>query len=102
MCSARAVGSFECLRGGTWNWPSHIFTILGECTCAVPGLSVALNVWWGTWDWPSHISTILGECTCAVPGLSVALNIWGGGLGTGLHTLLLYLVSVHVLYQGCR
>ena len=63
MCSTRAVGSFECLGG--------------------------------TWDWPSHISTIPGECTCTVPGLSVALNVWGGGLGTGLHTFLLYLVSVH-------
>ena len=87
--------------GGTLDWPSHISTILGECTCAVPGLSVALNVWGGTWDWPSHISTIPGECTCTVPGLSVALNVWGGGLGTGLHTFLLYLVSVHVQYQGC-
>ena len=64
MCSTRAVGSFECL-GGTWDWPSYISTIPGECTCTVPGLSVALNVWGGggTWDWPSHISTILGECT---------------------------------------
>ena len=56
----------------------------------------------GTWDWPSHISTIPDECTCTVPGLSVALNVWEGGLGTGLHTFLLYLVSVHVQYQGCR
>ena len=81
MYSTRAVGRFECSRWGTWDWPSHISTILGECTCTVPGLSVALNVWGvGTWDWPSHISTILGECTCAVPGLSVALNVWGGDL----------------------
>ena len=92
--------------GGTWDWPSHISTILGECTCAVPGLSVALNVWGGgTWDWPSHTSTIPGECTCAVLGLSVASNVQGeggGGPGTGPHTFLLYLVSVHVQYQGCR
>ena len=68
--------------GGTWDWPSHFSTILGECTCIVPGLSVPLNVWgkgWGTWDWPSHISTIPGECTCTVPGLSVDLNVQGGG-----------------------
>ena len=68
----------------TWDWPSHISTIPGECTCTVPGLSVALNVSGeegGTWDWPSHISTIPGECTCAVLGLSVALNVWGEGGG---------------------
>ena len=44
MYSTRAVGSFECLGRGTWDWSSHLSTILGECTCAVPGLSVALNV----------------------------------------------------------
>ena len=70
MYSTKAVGRFECSR-------------------------------WETWDWPSHISIIPGECTCAVPGLSVALNVWGGP-GTGPHTFLLYLVSVHVQYQGCR
>ena len=47
MYSTRAVGSFECSRWGTWDWPSHISTIPGECTCAVPGLTVALNVWGG-------------------------------------------------------
>ena len=106
MYSTRAVGSFEYLGGVTWDWSSHISTIPGECTCAVPGLSVALIVWGeggGTWDWPLHISTIPGECTCSVPGLSVDLNVQGGGgPETGLHTFLLYLVSVHVQCQGCR
>ena len=46
MYSTRAVGRFECL-GGTWDWPSHISTIPGECTCTLLGLSVALNVQWG-------------------------------------------------------
>ena len=36
--------------GGTWDWPSHISTILGECTCTVPGLSIALNVGGGGGD----------------------------------------------------
>ena len=79
MCSTRAVGSFECLGGGTWDWPSHISTIPGECTCTVPGLSVALNVWGGGLGLAFTHFHIPGECTCTVPGLSVDLNVQGGG-----------------------